>query len=222
MSSYIFILLSVFALMLGCNKNTTSINDQLTLAKSSKEAPNSNEVEQYAVYNAVLDTYILNKTEMLVIDNRSPACGNKDYKLSKKDARERDETLSRDIERVHEKMPYVLEETVNDYRSKKYICLKPLFNLKVKYKLFDENDSKAIYASQNKTETDKLKAFNEKYPHSNGILTLSNVGFNHEMNQALVYVGQYRHSTDGVGRYFVLTKENGMWIVQGSIDIWYS
>jgi hypothetical protein len=61
----------------------------------------------------------------------------------------------------------------------------------------------------------------EKY-NSKRILTLSKVGFNPDMNQALVYMGIYSIYDVGMGYYVLLVKENGNWKIQDIIEAWIS
>jgi hypothetical protein len=60
------------------------------------------------------------------------------------------------------------------------------------------------------------------YPDSQGIMTISRVGFNREQDQALVYVGNQSDGKAGAGYCVLLTKENGVWTVQGKVMIWVS
>lgn len=220
MSLYMLTPMLILTLMFGCDKNSTPANNHLVLPQTIP-AINSIETEQYAIYNAVLDTYINEKTKLLVIANRSPACENKDVTLSQKRNRERIESLNIDLKLVREKIPEVSDQIVNNFRSQSPICLRTLFNLKINYVLLSEHEYQQMHTSPDDLK-DFWKTFYEKYPNSSGILTLSNIGFNSKLDQALVSVGKVRGSLDGVGRYFFLTKENGKWVVRNSVDVWYS
>lgn len=185
-----------------------------------KEPLGGRDADRYAVYNAVLSTYVNEGTQMLVISNRSPACEGQEHPAGK-DGRA-GEALNRQLERVRKEMPEAAEETLEDYRSNPAICLRPAFNFGVRYTLMGEDEYDRIFLSPGRNVVSAWREFNEKYPGSNGILSLSNVGFNRRMNQALVYVSLIRGGTDGVGRYFLLTRENGAWVVRKRIDVWYS
>lgn len=65
-------------------------------------------------------------------------------------------------------------------------------------------------------------AFYARYPESQGIMELSRVGFNAEMTQALVYVGNQSHWLAGAGFYYLLAKEGGTWKVVGQVMVWIS
>jgi hypothetical protein len=64
--------------------------------------------------------------------------------------------------------------------------------------------------------------FYQIYPFSQGIMTLSRVGFNSEMNQALVYVGNQAEYLGGAGYYVLLVKEAGVWVIHAEIMAWIS
>jgi hypothetical protein len=53
-------------------------------------------------------------------------------------------------------------------------------------------------------------------------MELSRIGFNSEMNQALVYVGNYREITNGAGYLVFLIKQNDQWNISNEIIIWIS
>ncbi len=48
---------------------------------------------------------------------------------------------------------------------------------------------------------------NKRYPNSQGTMTLSRVGFNRNIKQALVYVGNQEGFLAGAGYYVLLVKK---------------
>lgn len=64
------------------------------------------------------------------------------------------------------------------------------------------------------------KDFYKIYPSAQGIITLSRVGFNSELTQALVYLGATGDAESGSGTYIFLTKTNGAWTVQHQLGAW--
>jgi hypothetical protein len=64
--------------------------------------------------------------------------------------------------------------------------------------------------------------FYERYPNTPGITTLSRVGFNEPLDQALVYIGTMSHWKAGVGYYVLLSKVNGSWLVEQQVMTWIS
>ena len=69
--------------------------------------------------------------------------------------------------------------------------------------LFSERESREIFGSGS-----GWKKFYEKYPFSQGIMTLSRIAFNSQMNQALIYVTNEAEDSIG-GGYFVLLVRDG-------------
>lgn len=62
-----------------------------------------------------------------------------------------------------------------------------------------------------------------RYPNWNlSITELSNIGFNDNKNQALVYFGAYLRSRSGVGVYLVYECKNGKWKLKKKIPAWQS
>jgi len=63
---------------------------------------------------------------------------------------------------------------------------------------------------------------NKRYPNSQGTMTLSGVGFNRNINQALVYVGNPEGFLAGAGYYVLLVKEKGTWVIKQKLMTWIS
>jgi hypothetical protein len=63
--------------------------------------------------------------------------------------------------------------------------------------------------------------FYDRHPLSPGVISLSRVGFDSQIQQALVYE-EFAGNADGTwGRYLVLTKESGKWVVQNNIESYF-
>jgi hypothetical protein len=63
--------------------------------------------------------------------------------------------------------------------------------------------------------------FYERYPKSsNGIMTFSRVGFNSQLDEALVYVGIQAHFKDGAGYYVFLEKLRDGWTIGETTMAW--
>jgi hypothetical protein len=69
---------------------------------------------------------------------------------------------------------------------------------------------------------DGWQLFYEKYPDAPGITSLSQVGFNVTLDQALVYVGTLSHYLAGAGYYILLKKVNGTWTIDQQVMTWIS
>jgi hypothetical protein len=66
------------------------------------------------------------------------------------------------------------------------------------------------------------QAFYKKYPKSSGLVTFSNVGFNHEMTYALVDVSHSCGGLCGSGGLVLLVKKDGNWIKEKDLISWVS
>jgi len=64
--------------------------------------------------------------------------------------------------------------------------------------------------------------FYRKYPNSPGLLFFSKVGFNDRHEQAFLYMGRSCGGLCGVGKYVLLNKVNGEWVVSNEQELWVS
>lgn len=64
--------------------------------------------------------------------------------------------------------------------------------------------------------------FNEKYPKTDSIYTLSRVGFSKDGNEALVFVTFLCYHACGEGNYYAMKKENGEWKIVDRLMTWIS
>ena len=62
------------------------------------------------------------------------------------------------------------------------------------------------------------KAFAKEYPESYGFITLSRVGFNKQMDQALVHAGWQCPALCGHWSFQLLVKKDGLWKVVGDAN----
>lgn len=65
-------------------------------------------------------------------------------------------------------------------------------------------------------------AFHEKYPNSSGVIQISRVGFNSNQTQAILYFDYHYDMLSGEGYLFLLTKDEGKWIVKEKVNLWVS
>jgi len=161
--------------------------------------------EELAVYASLLEGYA---AELIVITDKTGL-----------DIVSGEEELDETLDYVKQGMPELEQETIDDFKNKnkESYSLKEDMDIGVDYLLISEEEIENIF--QSATGWDD---FYEKYPNSQGTMTLSKVGFNSEKDQALVYVGNQSHWLAGAGYYVLLVKENGDWIVKESIMTWIS
>lgn len=124
--------------------------------------------------------------------------------------------LTRKLKWVSQEMPEVAQETLDNFQIKntQSYPLENRFNLTTNVVLISREEVREIF------EKNGWKAFYVKYPFSQGIMTLSRVGFNSEMNQALLYVGNEADDSVGGGYYVLLARENGVWVIRSWTISW--
>jgi len=158
--------------------------------------------EEYNVYSALIrSTYGDNPNTLPVIveDTTSPPEGG----LSGISAKE------------------VQQETVDNFKkaNQQSYLLKRRFNPSINYILISQEELKNIFSRDLVRGWDK---FHKKYPNSQGIITLSRVGFNNQKDQALVYIGDQFSSLSGAGSIILLIKENNVWKIKQRFMLWIS
>lgn len=90
--------------------------------------------------------------------------------------------------------------------------------LKSDYVLTSVGDLKTIPSDKM-----RLEGMSAKYPDAFGVVELSRVGFNAEMNKAVVYISRgYCGLGCGEGTCMVLAKEDCKWKVKGRSGVWMS
>lgn len=116
-------------------------------------------------------------------------------------------------------LPSASKETLNSFvdRNKEHTQLSPDMQLDVEYVLLSADEQQSIF-----TQGDGWKTFYEKYPGSGGYTSLSRVGFNDTLDQALVYIGNMAGPLMGAGFYYLLEKKNGEWQILEQVMAWIS
>ena len=124
------------------------------------------------------------------------------------------------LDRIMQDMRAVDLETADSFRVRNDAAypVRPDMDLGSGYVLLSQGEMSQIF-SQNR---DGWQLFYEQYPDAPGITTLSRVGFNNTLDQALVYVGTMSHWLAGAGYYILLKKVNGSWIVDQQVMTWIS
>ena len=117
-------------------------------------------------------------------------------------------------------LPGLEQQTADSFRVRNEAAypVPPDMHLGSAYALLSQPNMRQIF-SQNR---DGWQLFYEIYPGTAGITTLSRVGFNATLDQALVYVGTLSHWLAGAGYYVLLKKVNGAWIVDQQVMSWIS
>jgi hypothetical protein len=192
-------LLIVMSLLLA---SCDSLHPQPTPAPTCSQSVTE---EEYVVYRALIEArYIQNNTQFIVIQDHT------DVEMP---------DLNDRIENLIQNLSGLTTEMITEYKLKNQCswALKPLFNLTTATFLLGEDEFQQIFMEQ-----DGWERFYNQFPSSQGIMTLSRVGFNAKMNKALVYVGNQSHGLAGGGFYLLLVKENGSWKVEAEDMVWIS
>lgn len=173
---------------------------------SNRPKRNGIEEEEYAVVSALINHYGRKEeaAHLLVIrDQPSPWSGFSDDEKDKF------------YEDLKKSSPALMPETVDDLqaKNKEEYTFTRRFDIKRRYVFISEEEINTIFDKRG-FGWDK---FYQKYPGSGGFLTFSRVGFNADKTQALVYQSYSCGDLCGGGTYYLLTKENGIWTVKGSV-----
>ena len=101
-------------------------------------------------------------------------------------------------------------------QTKNSQMLKPLFTLRLEYKLISKEEADALCIQCADTE------FYEKYADSPGYIKLSDISFNSQLNRASFLIERYCGSLCAEGIYVTLIKKNGAWIILRKEISWQS
>lgn len=110
------------------------------------------------------------------------------------------------------------QDTIDDFIAKNSTPSQLVadMDLGIKYILLLQTEKDEM----RKNQPDLELAIREKYPDSYGaLLTLSQVGFNMERTQALIYFHE-RFAHSGTGNYCVFEKQKGNWVWKACIISW--
>jgi len=121
---------------------------------------------------------------------------------------------------VKENLQHLSADTMDDFKIRNVdpSSLKASMVLGSRYLLFTEKDKQELF----KINQSGWDVFYNRYPDAPGIITLSRVGFNGQMNQALVYLGIQSHWLAGSGNFYLLNKVNGEWVIDEQVMTWIS
>ena len=171
--------------------------------KAQRAERTKHDREEYEVYSALVSQkFVKDDTRLVVITD--PTCCNTD---------------DLDIWRMKQLEPFS-PDTVESFkeRNKQSRHLERAFTLVVAYRIVDSKEIDKLYPPGMPDEG--WKTFYRLYPHSNGYLRLSRVGFNKDRTEALVNTGWMSGSLSGEGHYFLLLKKDGKWRIERSIATW--
>ncbi len=164
------------------------------------------DAEEQAVYAALLQG-LYSASSYVIMDTTATGPGGVEYMASTRD-------------RIVQDMRGVDPKTADSFRVRNEAAypVRPDMDLGSAYVLLSQAEMSQIF-SQNQ---DGWQVFYGQHPDAPGITTISRVGFNATLDQALVYVGTMSHWLAGGGYYVLLKKVNGAWIVDQQVMTWIS
>jgi hypothetical protein len=164
------------------------------------------EREEYAVYSAIIVEYAFYETGTFVIANPTTNLTHEPTMAS-----------------LQFRVPstVLLQETFKDFiqRNRTNRWLMPKLEMDRKYVLVDYREILKLANDMEHPNTaagqmmEEWKPFFKEYPSAHGFVSLSRVGFNHQLDQALVNIGWRCPSLCGHWSYLLLTKKDGVWKV---------
>ena len=202
--TYVYIVIFL-TLLGGCANSGARTNQSAEVTQ-----PSISKVEEYPVYSSLIEKEYGSKSDVpVVVENLTSL----DKSFS--GGGDVDSTLRFIAKNMGSELA---QEAIDDLRSKNMQAhsLTNRFATKVECILIskEEQDELARHG-------DFWNEFAKKYK-AQAIVTFSRVGFNRDMNQALVYAGEMCWWKCGHGDYVLLMKENGVWVVKHRVNVWTS
>lgn len=193
--------------MLKILKSLSVATVLITACVASKTTPMQVTSEEHVVYETVIKSlYVTEGIKLVVIKDHTAT----DASPSK--------SLEAQVKYIRESLGAAIEaETLNDYKlnNRRAWELDRHLSLDVQYALLGEAEFSGIFKKGR-----GWRKFYRTYPNSQGLMTLSRVGFDAEMKQALVYVGNQSDYSAGEGYYVFLAKEGDVWSIQSLLVAW--
>jgi hypothetical protein len=167
---------------------------------------NQIDIEEQAVYVAVLQEKFSTSSFVIMYTTATDPGGV--------------ENTAQTLDYVLQNMHDVAPETADSFRVRNDAAysIRPNMDLGVEYVLLSQAEKNQIFG-QNQSG---WEIFYNRYPNAPGITTLSRVGFNAALNQALVYLGTQSDWLAGAGYYVLLKKANGVWTIDQKVMTWIS
>jgi hypothetical protein len=125
------------------------------------------------------------------------------------------------LEYVRENLPEMPQDVWDDFinRNQTPVALEPVFHFAVPIVLISQEEINGIFFAQ---EGDGWKRFYDTHPGAQGIMDISQVGFNSGWDQALVYTGNQSDYLAGIGFLYYLEKAGESWTIRNSVMVWIS
>jgi hypothetical protein len=164
------------------------------------------EPDRYAVYSALLTQFLVDEpAKVLVIQNETE---------------DEDPGGPTDWSNVKKELAPASQPAVDDFKARnvKPSAIENKFSVPAKVMFISKAEVERLFAEGGGW----WEAFYKQYPKSAGLVTFSNVGFNPEMNYALVYFGYGCGGLCGRGGHMLLIKKEGKWTIEDRLSLWVS
>ncbi len=124
------------------------------------------------------------------------------------------------LQSIRDSLPEVSQALLDDFAAQNAqpVTLQDRFNLSVNVVLIGQDEVSRLFG-QSGSGWDE---FYKRYPNSQGLMTLSRVGFNAQGDRALVYIGNQSHYLAGAGYAVVLGLKDGQWTILNQVMLWIS
>ena len=186
----------------GCGASSATA----TSATSATAPPQTTATaDEYEVYSALISGY---GNPLIVIEDTT---ANPDSGLfSPRDA----------VNTMRGQWPQLGKDILRDFEKKNEnpSLLQRRFTLGAKYVLISRREIESVFLNNG----DGWDDFYTKYPGSQGILTLSRVGFNEARDTAVLYSGSQSNWLNGNGSMVLMKKAAGRWTVLDGATMWVS
>jgi len=164
--------------------------------RAKQVSPEMREAEEYAVYSALINQFHCDDGKVILIQTRT------DRFYSYDGSTDEPKFIKDHLP------PATSRATLDNYRSVG-LQIKELARrsaLNNTYLLISDEERRQSFANMKSRQE-----FHQKYPNSISITLFSRVGFNKNVDEALVYSWGYCGGDCGGGGYYLLRKENGFW-----------
>jgi len=123
-------------------------------------------------------------------------------------------------ESLRQKVPALQQATIDSFRkaNSQQAFVRGSLRSPIDYELVNSAELESMFK---KGGGDWL-AYYKRYPGASGVVTWSRVGFNADGTQALFYESYRCGGLCGTGRYMVMEKKNGSWVIRTDVVVWVS
>jgi len=174
--------------------------------------------DEYAIYSVIINQlHYEDRLRSFVLRDHTAPCGRASDWCAEK--------------QVSSHLPNLRPETIDDYvlQNRESAALGESFELKRPAVMVSDRDLAGLLIKTNlKVNFATLPGrkiewgeFYSRYPLSPGVISVSRVGFDSQIQQALVYEEIVGNSDGAWGRYLLLTKESGRWLVQDKTESYF-